>query len=180
MLRKIKAGDEVAFGKVYQEYFPKLLNYIYSKTQSWFLAEEVTQITFVKLWKNRSRINEDLAIEIQLFRIAKTSLIDEIRKQNNLIAALREFSQQEVSSGVWDQIQLKEINTMLQKGIEQMPPVRKQIFTLSRIEGYSNKYIAEELSISIKTVEKHITLAIKQLRKYFLIFILIVQKLFFY
>ncbi|MFT3904222.1 MAG: RNA polymerase sigma-70 factor [Niabella sp.] len=178
MLRKIKDGDEVAFGKIYKEYFPKLLNYIYSKTQSSFLAEEVTQITFIKLWQNRSRINEDIPVEVQLFRIAKTSLIDEIRKQNNLIAAIKEFSKYPVSGELWNQIQLREINTILQRGMESMPPARKKIFMLSRIEGYSNKEIAEELSVSLKTVEKHITLAIKQLKKYFLILIIIVQRLF--
>ncbi|GAB3425888.1 sigma-70 family RNA polymerase sigma factor [Niabella aquatica] len=179
MLRKIKDGDEAAFGEVYYEYFPKLLNYLYSKTQSRFLAEEVTQITFIKFWENRLRINEELPVEVQLFRIAKTSLIDEIRKQNNLIAAVKHLSKRSVSGELWDQLQLREINAIFQKGIEEMPPVRKKIFTLSRMEGYANKQIAEELSISMKTVEKHITLAIKQLRKYFLIFIMILQRLFF-
>ncbi|PTS94109.1 hypothetical protein DBR11_24075 [Pedobacter sp. HMWF019] len=47
-----------------------------------------------------------------------------------------------------------------------LPPTRKKVFLLSRLHGYSYKEISEQLSISPRTVEKHISLAIKQLSGY--------------
>jgi RNA polymerase sigma-70 factor (ECF subfamily) len=46
-----------------------------------------------------------------------------------------------------------------------MPEKRKEIFRLSREQGYSNKEIADKLKISVKTVENQITSALKYLRE---------------
>jgi RNA polymerase sigma-70 factor (ECF subfamily) len=45
-----------------------------------------------------------------------------------------------------------------------LPPVRKRVFLLSRIQGHSYKEIAELLSISLKTVEDHMTKALRHIR----------------
>jgi RNA polymerase sigma-70 factor (ECF subfamily) len=47
---------------------------------------------------------------------------------------------------------------------QSLSPVRKNIFLLKIVKGYSNKEIANQLSISIKTVEDHYTKAIRQVR----------------
>ncbi len=177
-LKKIKEGDAAAFSRVYSAYLSKLEGYIYAKTRSRYLAEEVAQISFEKLWKNRGAIKEDLPLEAQLFQITKTTLIDEIRKQNNLLGTLRKVAEQPPAGEYWDQIRLKEINAVFHKNLEAMPPVRREIFALSRLEGLSNKEIAYVLSVSVKTVEKHITLALRQLRKHFLFLLLVLERIF--
>lgn len=45
-----------------------------------------------------------------------------------------------------------------------MPPKRKMIYKLSRIEGLSNEQIAEKLGIQKKTVENHLNIALNELR----------------
>jgi RNA polymerase sigma-70 factor (ECF subfamily) len=52
----------------------------------------------------------------------------------------------------------------LRKAAGGLPPVRKNIFLLKVIKGYSNKEIAEELSISVKTVEDHYSKAVRHLK----------------
>ena len=160
----IKEGNEAAFEEVYRDFYNKLYFFVLGKTRSDYLAEETVQITFIKLWQRRASLNENIPLAAQVFQIARTSLIDLIRKQNNFIAALQQVREQPVSGSRWDELNLKELNGQFNKGLAGMPPVRKQIFTLSRVEGLSNKEIAGRLSVSVKTVEKHITLAIKQLR----------------
>ncbi|MCU7694440.1 RNA polymerase sigma factor [Haoranjiania flava] len=160
----LKEGDEVVFKEVFEEYFGKLYSFIFNRTHSEYLAEEVVQETFIKLWKYRASLNESLSVSIQLFRIARTTLIDQIRKQNNLLSVINTLSDQEVQNATWDTISYNELNNQLQNYIEMMPPMRKKVFILSRIEGWSYKEIAVELAISLKTVEKHISEALKQLR----------------
>ena len=48
--------------------------------------------------------------------------------------------------------------------IKKLPPKCQQVFMLSRFEDYSNPKIAEELDISVRTVEKHISNALKFLK----------------
>ena len=53
----------------------------------------------------------------------------------------------------------------IQDCVEQMPPQRRRVFLMSRREALTNKEIASKLSLSEKTVERHITLALTELRK---------------
>jgi RNA polymerase sigma-70 factor (ECF subfamily) len=46
-----------------------------------------------------------------------------------------------------------------------MPEMRKKVFELNRLQGYSYREIAELLSISEKAVDNHLTKAVKQLKK---------------
>lgn len=47
-----------------------------------------------------------------------------------------------------------------------MPPKRQEVFRLSRFEHLSNKEIAERMSLSVRTVDKHLELAIRELRRH--------------
>ena len=49
--------------------------------------------------------------------------------------------------------------------IENLPKKIKEIFVLSKTNGYTNLEISKTLNISIKTVESNITKAYKILRK---------------
>jgi RNA polymerase sigma-70 factor (ECF subfamily) len=71
----IKDSDEFVFQEVFTQYHDKLYFYILSKTKSAYLAEEVVQITFFKLWKYRSSLKENIPLINQLFRITKTTLM---------------------------------------------------------------------------------------------------------
>lgn len=164
----IKNGDQFVFQRVFEEYHGKLYYYTLGKTRSAYLAEEVTQITFVKLWQTRERLEENLSISIQLFRIARTTLIDLLRKESHLSAVVKDLKTNSPAStsNESDQLDYNDTNRKLRQAINQLPPVRKKVFEMSRLQGMPYKEIAQELSISIKTVEKHISKAISQLRPY--------------
>ena len=155
------------FQQVFNEYHSKLYYFIFSKTQSEYLAEEVVQNTFIKLWKYRSGLNESLSISTQLYRIATTTLIDLIRKNNTAAAVLRELKQQEsgrAPDGGTDRIAEKELALKISNAVKKMPPMQRKVFELSREEGLSYREIAEKLSISVKTVEIHISKSLKFLK----------------
>ena len=59
---------------------------------------------------------------------------------------------------------VKEELTRVYNSIEQLSPIRRNVFKLSRFEGLPHKEIARQLSISPKTVENHIVRAIRQLK----------------
>lgn len=160
----IKEGDEAVFQQVFEQYSARLYSFIFKKTGSDYLSEEAVQETFIKLWHYRATLNETLPISVQLFRIARTTLIDAIRKQNNLLAAFAKLPQPQVQSLTWDKVSYNDLNQQLKQHIAAMPPMRRKVFLLSRVEELSHKEIAALLAISTKTVEKHIAEALKQLR----------------
>lgn len=165
---QIKQGDISVFNQVFEQYHEQLYFYIFSKTKSTFYAEEVTQITFIKLWQNRQNLNEGIPIASQIFRIGKTSLIDLLRKTNsseNLLNTLSKSSNATDSNFPFLELEHKELNKKLHSLMNEMPPQRRKVFEMSRIHGFSYKEIAFIQSVSIKTVENHINHALKQVRK---------------
>jgi RNA polymerase sigma-70 factor (ECF subfamily) len=64
-----------------------------------------------------------------------------------------------------NQIKAAELEAAVIDTINHMPEKSKKVFLMSRYQQLSNNNIAEQLGISIKTVEAHITTALKMLRK---------------
>jgi len=168
-IKELKNGDELCFSQVFDQYHQKLYFFILYKTRSEYIAEEVVQIAFTKLWQSRQTLKEEYTISTQLFRIATTTLIDFLRKYNNKDAVTAPLDGLDIEKGV-DSTNEKVSGAELQKRISQavndLPPVRKQVFEMSREQGMSYREIAETLSVSSKTVETHIYKALKQIKKH--------------
>jgi RNA polymerase sigma-70 factor (ECF subfamily) len=165
ILQNIKSGDITSFRTAYHSYHEKLYFYVMRHTHSPWLAEETVQLTFIKLWENRSRLNADASLSQFIFRIAKSTMIDLLRKEGRRKMQAIPLAEHapHLTSESPDLSKKDELQRVFET-IEQMAPVRKTIFKLSRIDGRSHKEIAEQLSISPKTVENHIGRAIRQLR----------------
>jgi RNA polymerase sigma-70 factor (family 1) len=166
VLHNIKSGDIESFKLVYQHYHSKLYFYVLKHTQSAYLAEETVQITFIKLWENRHNLVPDIDLSRQIFRIAKSAMIDLRRKESRRHShnGVMADDLATLPDGSSDELSKKEDLRQVYDTIEQMAPVRKKVFKLSRLEGLAHKEIAEQLSISPKTVENHIGRAIRQLK----------------
>ena len=126
------------------------------------------QLAFTKLWQSRQTLREEYTISTQLFRIASTTLIDFLRKYSNKDAVTSRLDALPVEKGI-DSTNEKMIGAELQKrilkAVNDLPPVRKQVFEMSREQGMSYREIAETLCVSSKTVEGHISKALKQIKK---------------
>ena len=168
-IKELKGGDEFYFRQVFDQYHQKLYFFILYKTKSEYIAEEVAQMAFTKLWQSRQTLREEYTISTQLFRIATTILIDFLRKYNNKDAVTARLDGMDIEKGV-DSTNEKmsgvELQRRISEAVNELPPVRKQVFEMSREHGMSYREIAETLSVSSKTVEAHIYKALKQIKKH--------------
>lgn len=168
-IKELKNGDEFYFRKVFDQYYQKLYFFILYKTKSEYIAEEVVQMAFTKLWQCRQTLQEEYTISTQLFRIATTILIDFLRKYNNKDAVTARLDVLNIETGVDstnEKMSGAELQKRISKAVNDLPPVRKQVFEMSREQGMSYREIAETLSVSSKTVEAHIYKALKQIKKH--------------
>ncbi len=167
----LQAGHTQVFEQVYHAYHEKLYFYFLKHTRSQLWAEELLQTTFVKLWRHRQQLSLSHTLSEQLFRIAKTSLIDMVRHNRHQQEFLRSYTADLLQQGLAAEPANRDTIHQLHREMEKLPPVRKKVFMLSRIDGLSHKEISHLLSISPKTVEVHITKALKQLRRALLTFL---------
>jgi len=132
------------------------------------IADELLQDVFLKVWLNRASIDADRPFAPWLYTIARNTVFEYYRRlaldkkmQAHLTATFVEFYNQ-----TEDYILNKERNIALQEAIDQLPPQRKEIFQLCRIEGKSYKEAAELLHISPSTVSNQLVSATKSVKDY--------------
>jgi RNA polymerase sigma-70 factor (family 1) len=168
-IKELKNGNEFYFRQVFDLYHQKLYFFILYKTKSEYIAEEVAQMAFTKLWQCRHTLQEEYTISTQLFRIATTILIDFLRKYNNKDAVTAGLDVLVIEKGIdstTEKMSGAELQKRISEAVNDMPPVRKQVFEMSRDQGMTYREIAETLSVSSKTVETHIYKALKQIKKH--------------
>lgn len=161
----IKQGSEKAFEALYTQYKDKLYFWLLGKMKSEYWAQELLQQTFVKCWISRDNLSAEVEADVQLFRIARSLMIDQLRKLANERKLAAHAPATETVTSPLNQYQAKETLREIDKIVHNMPEVGKQVFRLSREYGLTYNEIAKELSISPKTVEYHISRTLSQLRK---------------
>lgn len=174
LVNSIKSGNELAFSQAYHSSKDKLYGWALNKTHSAYLAQELLQQTYCKLWASRASLNPQLPVEVQIFRIARSLLVDEIRRQIRIKQQYELLPVPETEADlVWQACAERELKNRMEDALLTLHPTARKVFTLSRESGLTNNEIAKTLSISIKTVEYHITKALGVLRRA-LLFLLIV------
>lgn len=164
MVTDIRSGCEKAYLLVYRQFHEKLYFYFLQKTRSEDVSEELVQLTYIKLWQYRQNLNTELPISQQLFRIAKTTLIDLLRKKAaNRLVSIDTLSHLEVVDVPTDTHHEHQV-TLVQESLYQLTPMQRRIVAF-RLEGLSNKEIAGQMAISKKTVENQVNRAIREIKK---------------
>jgi len=166
-VRALKNGDYGAFDVLFRKYTERIYAFTLGITRQKFASEEITQIVFLKVWENRLRIDEHFSFKSFLFSVTYHEIISWLRKEKSEKRKVEKFvtSANYASEETEVGIEFKNLEHVTNLMIDNFPERRREIFKLSREHGFSNKEIAKELNISVKTVEGHMTSALKVLRE---------------
>lgn len=163
----LKAGDRAAFASIYHDFAPKLLAFTKKLVSIQEDAEEIVQEVFLKLWERKHFLNPELNFDGYLFRIARNLVYNKARHQVYETA----YSKYLVGKGNLNNnftdnyLDYQELNQLLEETYTALPPMRKQVFVMSRLEGMSNSEIADQLQTSTSNIENHINKALRDIRK---------------
>jgi RNA polymerase sigma-70 factor (ECF subfamily) len=166
LVAELIKGKVVAFDNLYERYSERLYVFALMLLKDKEDSRDVVQETFLKLWQKRNELNESKSFKSFVFTISYNIIIDRFRKRTNdqkFMACYRQHFNFETSSAVNDS-DFNLINQQVIDIIEKLPLRRKEIFKLSREKGLTYSEIANELNISVKTVETQIGLALKYIR----------------
>jgi len=172
-LAAIRNGDHASFIEVYEQLHPKLFRFFLKRVYFHDTAKDLTQQCFIRLWQYRHTLSAEHPLEKQVFIIGRSLLINHLKKeatQKKLkMNAGREWSGTVEPAGDVLFERVEEVNA----AIDTLPPVRRRVLMLKAIHGFSNKEIAHQLEISVKTVEDHVTKAFRHIRQVIAIFLLL-------
>lgn len=160
----IANNDERAFELLIAKYSSILYGHVLSYLKNPAQAEEITQDIFLNIWNLRASLPQIDNFHAYLLRAARNRTISAFRKKMTEDSA-SEFG--ELDSGYStpsESLEYRELSATILTAIDQLPPRRKEVFRMSRIEGKSHEEIAEALSISRSAVNQHIIEALVFLR----------------
>ncbi len=159
----IKAGSERDFKLYFESRFGRLYNYALSLVSDESAAEDLVQNAFLKLWQNRARLSEEKSIDSLMMVTIRNEFLDKKRSHFESRRAGMEEAWS-IPAAAQDMNPKEELAHYLRL-IRSLPGKRREVFTMSRIQGFPNAEIAKKMGIAIRTVEKHINLALRFLRE---------------
>lgn len=130
-------------------------------------AEDTVQEIFCTLWRRRDELEIE-SYEGYLLRSVYNASLNKLKKGKlNVLNTVEEmdFPQLHAYQTTDATLTLKETETKIERAINSLPPACRTIFILSRFENKSNKQIAADLDLSVKTIENQMTKALRLLRE---------------
>ncbi|WP_342805916.1 RNA polymerase sigma factor [Alteromonas sp. M12] len=141
---------------------PKIRTFVHARTQNADVTNDVLQETMLRTIRNNlkqdseQRLNNPLAY---LITVAKSALFDHWRTEKKHLSQSDMVDEHTQGQRLEDDfIKLEQVK-ILSKVMDEMPPLRQQVFRMRRLEGMSREAIATELGLSLEAVKKHINRA---------------------
>ncbi|MXV50501.1 RNA polymerase sigma-70 factor [Pedobacter sp. HMF7647] len=163
----IRTGEtEKAFEKLFRENFKSLHAYAFSFVKDNESAEEIVQNVFFRIWEKNEELALDSSLKAYLFRSVHNESLNQLKRQKIRKSIHISYESENLSaSGVAsEKVTVSELQHSLQQALLALPQQCRTIFQLSRFDQLKYRQIAEELGISVKTVENQMGKALKILR----------------
>jgi RNA polymerase sigma-70 factor, ECF subfamily len=159
--------DIAEFEKLFKTEYSKLCSYANLFLNDPDAAEDVVQEVFFKLWKNREELTIQTTVKSYLFRAVRNGCMNVIDHLSirDAYKLVNEEEIKESETNAIDEAIVSELEQKIRESIDLLPSERRKIFILSRFEGLKYREIADQLNISVKTVENQMYQALKFLRE---------------
>lgn len=168
LLTRIRNNDLKAFEKLFRLYYDPLCRYADSYINEMPTSEEIVQDLFYFLWKERDQIQVRLSVKSYLYQAVRNRAFHHLKHlqvKDNYREMMSDLNPKPDNRTPADELEFKELENQLSVSLQRLPERQSRIFCMSRFDGKKYNEIAQELSLSVKTVEAEMTKALAMLRK---------------
>jgi RNA polymerase sigma-70 factor (ECF subfamily) len=166
ILTRLRADDKAAFKELFQEYYLFVCKTIHRFIRDRSTVEDLAQEVFIRFWDKRQQIDINSSLSAYIRRMAINEALAYLRRNKRLDD--REMTPDLVpgtSDSAEEQFLHQELETRVRNAINGLPPRCRTVFQLSRYEELTYQEIADQMEISIKTVENQMGKALRILRE---------------
>ena len=159
--------SEDAFRSLFNEYGPRVRNFMMQRGADPGLAEELAQETLITVWRKASLYSaEKGSATTWIYTIARNLRTDHIRRRRAWQELTEEHAQEIPSSDVPadEAMDARQRQVRVQAVLKELPPEQVEVVRLAFMEGLPHSEIATRLSLPLGTVKSRIRLAYQKLR----------------
>ena len=176
IIKKLKSGDDEAFGEVVGKYQKLVLNCSYKFLRNKEAAEDITQEVFLEIFESIYSFRGDSKLSTWIYRIAVTKSLNYIKSQKRkkrFAVLVSLFGEDAVENKIYapdemnpaKELENKERAIVLSKALEKLPENQSVAFTLSKYNEMSYEEISLIMNTSVSSVESLIHRAKTNLKK---------------
>jgi len=150
---------------VFRDYYKPLVRYGNTFLKDSDDAEDIVQQVFVSLWEKRDQLDIQTSIRAVLYKSVQNACLNKIKHLKVRTIYADEVKATAVYEDSSDSVQAAELNERIQQAMESMPEQCGRIFKMSRFEQLRYQEIADQLGLSVKTIENQMGKALKIVRE---------------
>jgi RNA polymerase sigma-70 factor (ECF subfamily) len=158
--------DDATFEQMFKTHYKALHAYANVMLKEEDLAEEIVQGMFLKFWEKRELLNIQSSLKAYLYKCVYHDCLNHLKHEKI------KFKHQEFTHHTMDtyhesasaKVELTELEVNLGKALNELPEQCRAIFQMSRFEELKYREIADQMGLSIKTVENQMGKALRILR----------------
>ncbi len=155
------AGIELLF----RWYYAALCNHAIRFVSSKEVAEDIVSEVFSALYLQKPLYEQKTSFRAWLFTCVRNKAFNYVRLELRRNSPIDSAERMEAPDQLPDEItEYEELYHDMQNAVNTLPPRRRSIYIMSRMEGKKHEEIALELGISVNTVKEHMSQALRQIR----------------
>ena len=165
LAQALRRGEATAFDAIFRQWYEPLCRYACRLADGDMdEAEDIVQQSFVKLWEYRMRLDVNWSLKAYLYKTVHNACLNRLRSRNVRSKYLDYNAQQLNDMHTLPDDTSPELLERFQRAMDALPPQCRHIFELSRFETLKYREIADQLGISVKTVETQMGKALRVMR----------------
>ena len=172
LIQKILSGDEAAFGILVEKYQKSVHALAWRKIGDFHDAEEITQDTFLQVYKKLPTLKDPYKFAGWLYVIANRLCIDWLRKKNLAIQSLEDTPVEEIEKSsythhVSEQSEIansERRREIVKKLLAKLPESERTVMTLHYLGEMTVKEISRFLGVSVSAINNRLYRARKRLQ----------------
>jgi len=170
------------FEKLFREHFTALCYFAQKYLGDIDSSKEIVHNVFIKIWENRTEFDWEKPAKSYLFTSVYNRSLNYLRDSRKFVSTDSAGFQNNPgdNSPFTDSMEVAELESRIKLALAKLPEKCREVFELNRFEGKKYTEVAEQLNISVKTVETQMSKALKvlkeELKDYIYIFIFLFLK----
>jgi len=174
LIQQIGAGDQKAFGILYDRYKTLVFSLAVKIAGNHETAEDITLDVFTQIWKNAEKYHPEKGlVKGWIASLARYRSIDTLRRRK---------VRSDINHPQWSDVQLEklpsndnpvdalesaEIRHKISDTIKRLPEDQQEVLAMAYFKGYTHRQIAEALNEPLGTIKTRIRLGLQKLREIF-------------
>jgi RNA polymerase sigma-70 factor (ECF subfamily) len=160
---------QALYERLARRHYAGVYNYLCWTSRNTALAEDLTQETFVQIWRHLPEVRSEEAVRVWVYRVARNTYLQHRRRAGLDTVSLEDCGEPEPAGPPETQPELRlerdDLRRLVRAAVEHLPDAYREVIVLHNLEGFSLAQVGDVLQVPVGTVKSRRARAFRRLRE---------------